>query len=322
MTFACCPPGPDDRLTLSSTSDSGTSTPRATRIGSSIGEAYVVRLWPRMRVAVVGHVEWIEFVRVERVPVAGEIVHALEAWEEPGGGGAVAAVQLARLAGECLFLTALGDDETGHRAHEELTRLGLRVEAAWRDEPQRRGFVYVDGEGERTITVIGDRLGPRASDPLPWDELERMDAVYFTAGDAGAARAARAARTLVATARGIGVLSEAAVPLDALVSSSKDAGERYEAGDLDPAPRLLARTAGAAGGTFATADGNTGRWNAEPLPGPLADTYGAGDCFAAGLTFGLGEGRSVEDALTLGARCGAACMTGRGPYAGQLATAR
>ena len=37
-----------------------------------------------------------------------------------------------------------------------------------------------------------------------------------------------------------------------------------------------------------------------------------------GLTFGLGDGRSTEDALALGARCGAACMTGRGPYEGQL----
>jgi ribokinase len=31
-----------------------------------------------MRVAVVGHVEWIEFAQVERVPEPGEIVHALE----------------------------------------------------------------------------------------------------------------------------------------------------------------------------------------------------------------------------------------------------
>lgn len=130
-----------------------------------------------MRVAVVGHVEWIQFARVERVPAPGEIVHALEAWEEPGGGGAVAAVQLARLAGKCLFLTALGNDETGHRAHDELQRLGLRVEVAWRAEPQRRAFVYLDSRGERTITVIGDRMGPSASDPLPWDELGGIDAV-------------------------------------------------------------------------------------------------------------------------------------------------
>ena len=52
-----------------------------------------------MRVAVVGHIEWVEFVRVGSVPLSGQIVHALETWEEPAGGGAVAAVQLARLAG-------------------------------------------------------------------------------------------------------------------------------------------------------------------------------------------------------------------------------
>ena len=118
-----------------------------------------------MRAAVVGHVEWIEFARVDRVPAPGEIVHARETWAEPGGGGAVTAVQLAKLAGAATFYTALGDDELGHRVHDELTALGLRVEAAWRDEPQRRAFVFVDSAGERTITVIGDRLGPHGTRP-------------------------------------------------------------------------------------------------------------------------------------------------------------
>src|SRR5205823_3441514 len=112
------------------------------------------------RVAVVGHVEWVEFARVDHVPAPGEIVHAVETWQEPAGGGAVAAVQLARLAGECLFLTALGDDELGHRAARELEELGVRVETAWRPEPQRRAFVHVDAVAERTITVIGERMGP------------------------------------------------------------------------------------------------------------------------------------------------------------------
>src|SRR3954452_5849248 len=61
-----------------------------------------------MRVAVVGHVEWVEFARVESVPRPGEIAHALETWEEPAGGGAVAAAQLARLAGSCVFFTGVG----------------------------------------------------------------------------------------------------------------------------------------------------------------------------------------------------------------------
>ena len=271
-----------------------------------------------VRVAVVGHVEWIEFARVERVPSAGEIVHALDTWEEPGGGGAVAAVQLARLAGDCLFLTALGDDELGHRAERELSALGVRVETTWRRQPQRRAFVYTDANAERTITVMGDRVGPRGDDPLPWSELNGIDGVYFTAGDAAAVRAARTARTLVSTARTIEPPARAGVPIDMLVSSSRDVGERYTAGDIHPPPRHVARTAGAAGGSVEALDGATTKWTAAPLPGPPVDAYGAGDSFAAGLTYGLAAGRSPEEALAIGARCGAACVTGRGPYAGQL----
>src|SRR4051812_13190119 len=207
-----------------------------------------------MRVAVVGHVEWVEFVRVEGLPQAGEIVHALETWEEPAGGGAVAAVQLARLAGSCLFLTALGDDELGHRAKSGLEELGVRVEAAWRPEAQRRAFVHLDAAAERTITVIGERLGPRGEDALPWSELDACDAVYFTAGDAEALRAARAARVVVASARAKQTLAAAGVPVDLLVASSVDEGERYEPGELEPPPGLVARTAGAAGGALVAAD--------------------------------------------------------------------
>ena len=274
-----------------------------------------------MRAAVVGHVEWIEFARVGRVPAAGEIAHALECWQEPGGGGAVAAAQMARLAGGATFFTALGDDEVGRRAYDELTALGLDVKAAWRDEPQRRAFVVVDAEGERTITVIGDRLGPSGNDPLPWGELAGVDALYFTSGDAQAVRAARAARAMVASARGLEPLVEAGVELDALVASGRDAGERYARGGLSPEPTLVVRTAGAGGGEWERPNGDRGRYPAAPLPGRVADAYGCGDSFAAGLTIGLGKGMPVEEALRLAARCGAACLTGRGPYSGQLGAA-
>jgi ribokinase len=268
------------------------------------------------RVAVVGHVEWVEFARVDHVPVPGEIVHALETWQEPAGGGAVAAVQLARLAGESLFLTALGDDELGHRAAKGLEELGVRVEAVWRPEPQRRAFVHVDAAAERTITVIGERMGPGGADPLPWDELSDMDAVYFTAGDVAALRAARAARQLVATTRANETLVPGHVQLDVLVRSARDPGERYV--ELDPPPRFVAQTDGGGGGSLTSADGTTSHWTAAPLPGPAVDAYGAGDSFAACLTYGLADGLSPLQAVELGARCGAAAMTGRGAYEGQL----
>ena len=274
-----------------------------------------------MRLAVVGHVEWIELAAVERVPQPGEIVHAYGSWQEPAGGGAVAAVQLARLGDGCLFLTALGDDELGRRSKRRLEELGVRVEAAWRDEPQRRAFVHVEGNAERTITVIGDRMGPRGSDRLPWEELGNADGLYFTAGDAAAVRRSRAAGCLVATVRALKPLAAAGIQLDALVSSAGDPGERYEPGAIDPQPRLVVRTEGATGGSLLDSAGIASHWEAAPLPGPAVDSYGAGDSFAAGFTYGLARGWEAAEALSLGARCGAACVTGRGPYEAQLATA-
>jgi ribokinase len=270
-----------------------------------------------VRVAVVGHVEWIWFVLVPRVPLAGEIADAERGWEEPAGGGAVAAVQLAKLAGACAFYTAVGDDEIGRRSIDGLTALGLEVHAALRDVPTRRGFTFLDTQGERTITVVGEKLRPSAADPLPWGDLEAVDAVYFTGGDPEALRLARRARRLVATSRELATLQAAGVELDALVGSAGDVSERYEPGDLDPPPRAVVRTEGARGGRWSE-DGAEGRWEAAPLPGPVADAYGCGDAFAAGLTYGLGAGDGLAAALDLGARCGAACLTGRGPYEAQL----
>jgi ribokinase len=266
-----------------------------------------------VQVAVVGHVEWVEFLRVARVPVPGSIVTAREVWGQPAGGGAVAAVRLARLAGDALFLTALGDDELGHRALRELRALGLRVEAAFRDEPQRRAFTYVDDDGERTITLLSHKLVPRGDDRLPWDELDAFDAVYFTGGDAEAVRRARSARVLVATARELRTLQGAPVELDVLVRSAKDEAERYQPGDLDPAPKVVVTTEGKDGGTY-DSEAGSGRFEAHPIPGELVDTYGAGDSFAAGLTYALGRADALEPALEFASAQGAEAMTRRGAH--------
>jgi ribokinase len=267
-----------------------------------------------MNLAVVGHVEWIEFVRVERVPVTGEIVHARETWSEAAGGGAVAAVQLARLAGSSTLFTAVGDDEPGSRVAEELGRYGVDVHAAVRAGPQRRGFTYVDADGERTITVIGERIGPRRSDDLPWDELATMDGVYFVSGDPATVRAARAAKVLVATARSLADLREARGELDALVRSRNDTSESYRPGDLEPPPRIEVATVGHLGGSYTVGGGSPTHFQAAAVPGPVQDTYGAGDSFAAGFTYGLAEGLPVEDAIALAARTGAAALTRRGAH--------
>lgn len=277
-------------------------------------------------VGVVGHVEWVEFARVPRVPLAGEIVHATEVFAEPAGGGAVAAVQLRRLAGSAMFLTALGTGGDAERTDAGLRALGVWVHAGTRPAPQRRTFTFLDDGAERTITVLGERIVPKRSDPLPWDALGSLDAIYLTGGDAGAVQAARAARILVATPRALGALAESGVMVDVLVGSASDPGEVYAAGTLSPEPRVVVRTRGGDGGTWEASDGapwipearREGAWKATPLPGPKVDDYGCGDAFAAGLTYGLGAGMMLDEAIGLAARCGAAVLCGRGPYGAML----
>jgi ribokinase len=273
----------------------------------------------RMKVAVVGHVECVEFALVARMPYPGEIVEAHDLFREPAGGGAVAAVQMARLGGDVTLLTALGEDEIARQACVRLEELGVRVLAAPRAAPTRRALTMVDKEHERTIVTLGERLEPSGEDrELPWGELAQMEAIYFTAGDILALRAARQARVLVASPRGWHALGHG-IALDALVMSRADVSEQAELSRVREDAKLVLRTEGQRGGSwFVGADERPRSWPAAEPPGPAVDSYGCGDSFAAGFTYGLALGLEVPAALALGARCGAACLTGRGPYQRQL----
>lgn len=271
---------------------------------------------PPLRLAVVGHLEMVSFVRVDHLPVAGEILHARDFRELPAGGGPVVAMQLAKLTGVPVpFFTALGRDPLGERAATELVAMGLEPQVAWRGAPTRRGVTFLDGSGERTITVIGERLTPTAADPLAWERLEACDGVFVTAADAEALLWARRARVLAATPRlGLAVLAASGVRLDALIGSGLDPGEAWREEDLPLAPAWAIRTEGERGGVATPG----GRFAAPERRGPVTDTYGAGDSFAAGVTVGLAAGWTLEQALSLGCHCGAACVGGDGPYEGQL----
>jgi ribokinase len=260
-----------------------------------------------VRCAVVGHVEWVEFARVPSWPEAGAIIHATDVWTEPAGGGAVVARQLALLAGRCELFTAFGNDDAGRSAVRRLAELGIDTHVQHpHDSHTRRAWTHIDGDGERTITVLGDKLLPTG--PLP---LEGYDLVFFVSGDAEALRSARRARFVAATLREQPLLHEAGVPLDLLAGSANDPREHYD-GSLDA--RHVVLTNGAHGGT---ANGES--FDAlEPL-GPVVDTYGAGDSFASALAFALARGDALPDALKLATRAGAAVLTGRGPYTSQLA---
>ena len=179
------------------------------------------------------------------------------------------------------------------------------VYEAVRRPPQRRGFVHLDDDGERTITILGDRLVPHR---------RRSAAVGRARRDRRRLRDRRRRgrdrrRPPRALARG-----------HAARGGDAPRGRRPR-GRAHPLGQGRARTAGGRAPTrcrgsssrrwAATAAAGAASWArgtlAEPLPGPRVDAYGGGDSFAAAFTTGLAVGLPIDEALRLGARCGAAC---------------
>ena len=272
-----------------------------------------------MRVGVVGHLEWVTFGLVDRVPRAGEIVNASETWDEPAGGGAVAAVQLAKLAGACDMFTAVGDDDLGELSERGLTALGLTVHAAIRDDKTRRAVALIDHGNERTIMTLGERLEPRGSDPLPWDLLDGADVAYVTAGDPEALRRgaqspadgrdeprARGARRVGRDPRRAG--GQRARPGGGVrPRRDRQPRRRCSCAPRDwPAARGSATARAGAGRARRSRRTTTPTRRRTPTAPVTASRRRSPTRLAAGM--------EIAAAVKLAARAGAACATGRGPY--------
>jgi ribokinase len=253
-----------------------------------------------LRLAVIGHVEWVTFAHAPFVPRPGEIVHLTDPMSQPGGGGAVTAVALRRMGAEVTFFTTLGSDG---RARPVLERHGLRIETVESDRPQTEVLALVDPAGERTLYVVGENEAPVATDPLPWDEIAQMDGCYFTGYDPATVALGRRARVLVVTARRFETLAASGVRADALVGSGRDRGEQYDLSRLERPPEHVIVTGGAQGGSG---------YEAAPVPGRVVDTYGAGDTFVAGVLFGLASGWPLPRTLAHAAERAAEALTWRG----------
>ena len=261
-----------------------------------------------MNMAVVGHVEWIEFA-ARRAPCRRRARSrtAPQTWEEPAGGGGVAAVELARLAGDANLFCLLGADELGDAGTARARGgLGPDPRGPERGPAAARLLLTSTTQGERTITVIGEKPRPEGGDgSLPWELLDRdgrrlLHGRRRRRAPPGAARArARRDRARARDAPdGGGRARRARRP------AATTTAERYQAGDLDPPPKLVVSTAGALGGWAQPG----GPYKAAAPTGPYEDTYGAGDCFAAGLTFALAQGLDGPEALAFASERGALAL--------------
>ena len=88
-----------------------------------------------VRVAVIGHVEWVEHARLHEPLERGAILQLHDTFEEPAGGGGVAARALPSLGAETRFFTALGSDAAGEESERVLRADGCDLRVARRRRP-------------------------------------------------------------------------------------------------------------------------------------------------------------------------------------------
>lgn len=269
------------------------------------------------RICVVGSTNVDLLLRLPRHPVPGETVLARSRARHAGGKGANQAVALARLGAQVRFVSAVGSDDDGTWSLSALREEGVPTdEVAVVDAPTGLAVVSVDDAGENTIVVAaGANLLVTAPSTLTEDalllSLEVPLAVVSTS-----ARVAREQGVLV-------VLNAAPwqplppallADIDVLVMNATEAAQQ---GSELAVPGLVVTLGG--DGAQVVQGGIT-----ILVPAPaveVVDTTGAGDCFAAALTFALASGRDLVSAASwacraasrsvqhLGARTGSPSMT-------------
>ena len=106
-----------------------------------------------MNMAVVGHVEWIEFLRVEAVPGPGDIALGDRDMGGAGGRRRRRRRRARAPAGEATLFCLLGADELGQRARRELEAASVRIHAAH----ERRAR---SGEASSTSTTPASGRSP------------------------------------------------------------------------------------------------------------------------------------------------------------------
>ena len=266
-----------------------------------------------LKFAVIGHIEWINFIEVDQLPKPGLISHSKKSLEYPAGGGSVIAKRLRELTnGEVHFFTALGNDFYGKQCLNLLEDMGIKIHVAWRDKPTRKGFSIIDSESERSITIIGDRLAPTHKDNLDWSSLNDMDGIFITAADEEIFKKARVTKALCTTPRvGLDVINNSRLFLDGLIGSNLDPGEEFSLNELRIKPKFVIKTEGENGGIVFPG----GRYEAIGNKKNKVDSYGCGDSFAAGILYGMASKWEIDKSLNLAKVIGRDASEFFGPYA-------
>jgi ribokinase len=272
-------------------------------------------------VVVVGAVNADMVVAVERLPAPGETVAGGRFARHGGGKGANQAVAAARLGAPVRLIAAVGDDDLGADAVDQLLAEGVDVSAIVRRDGVATGvaLITVDAAGENTIAVAaganatldGATVRAALADAEPASVVLLGHEVPEDAVVAGA----RAAERVILNPAPARRLPDAMLDARPLLTPNE-----AEARELGGAEALAARTRapvlvtlGADGVLLVDPDGSR-RFSA-PAVGAV-DTTGAGDAFNGALAAELAAGRELDDAVRTAIAAAALSTRAHGARAG------
>lgn len=228
-----------------------------------------------------------------------------------GGGGANAAVALAKAGRRVALAAVIGSDATADTALEDVEGAGIDTRLVARREGESKiTLILIDPAGERIVMGLDWEAAPVPSVPGPatWPTL-RPGGLFIRSPYRGAEAWAEAcdgpviahwpAPKLSARTQ---VLVASADDLEARVLDDPLAAGRAALGE-DVAWVVVTRGAGGA-----TAYGARGAIHAPAPRATVVDATGAGDVFAAGLLDALTSGAPMDKALVHACAWGAAAV--------------
>jgi ribokinase len=252
------------------------------------------------RVAVVGSYGVGLTFGAARAPERGETVIGTLFRTDDGGKGSNQAVGAARLGAEVTFLTAVGADSFGGRAHELWEREGVDASAVIRsEEPTMTAAILVEDGGHNRIVIVPGALSTLTPAHVEGfaPQIEAADALLVQL-EIPVETALRALE--VGTAAGVRtILNPAPAPPEPITP---------RADYIAPNETEADAVAGAAGTLVLTLGEEGARLGDElvpAFPARTVDTTGAGDAFCAAFAVALAEGASDVEAVRWGCAAGA-----------------
>ena len=296
------------------------------------------------KIAVIGSTNMDMVVKTTHLPTPGETVLGGSFFMNPGGKGANQAVAVARLGGDAVFITKIGNDIFGKQSAQLFDEEGINTSHILSDHTSPSGvaLITVDDDGENSIVVASGAnanltpvdveavLNKLTDIHIILLQLEiPMETVNFIAGYA----AAKGILLIVNPAPANILSPELLKHIDIITPNTKEAemltGVKVKNAETAEKAALVLQKKGVkkviitlgAKGAFVLADGEIALVPANKVE--AVDTTAAGDVFNGALAVAIAEGQGIIKAVEFSCLASSLSVTKLGaqssiPYRNEL----